>query len=86
MYCAFKEHIPQLHRASCSTTTVTPAGSLLAEAASATQHPGEFLTLGGRIEQHYLVCVLPNTLYAIDGLIPLTGVCERDSNQYSFLS
>lgn len=84
MYCGFKEHIPQLHWASCSTVIVTPAGLSLAEAASATQRPGEFLVLEGGTEQHYLV--IPNTPSTTDGLVPLTGVCERDSNQYLFSS
>lgn len=86
MYCGFKEHIPQLQRVSCSTVIVTPAEPFLAEVASATQHPGEFLMLQGRTEQHYLVCVLPNTLRVTDGLIPLTGICDWDSKQYLFSS
>lgn len=51
MYYGSKEEIPQLQRASCSTVITAPAGPLLAKAASATQHPGEFLPLEGRTGQ-----------------------------------
>lgn len=50
-----------------------PAGSLLAKTSSAMQHPGEFLPQDERMEQHYPVSVLPNTLRISDSLISLTG-------------
>lgn len=50
-----------------------PTGSLLAKTSSAMQHPGEFLPQDKRMEQHYPVSVLPNTLRISDSLISLTS-------------